>query len=65
MTTWRDLSDMLTAEQIAVLEYCEAAQVPPGLASPQRRLNCAQLMAGNNLIQHYAPTSPPLSTPSS
>ncbi len=50
-TTWRDLSDMLTAEQIAELEYCEREGIPPGLADAEHRLNCAQMMARHNLIQ--------------
>ena len=33
-TTWHDLADQLTPEQIAELEYCEREQVtPPGLTS--------------------------------
>jgi hypothetical protein len=50
-TTWRDLSDLLTAEQIAELEYCEREQIPPGLADEQHRVNCARMMARDNLIQ--------------
>lgn len=34
-TTWRDLADQLTPEQIAEIEYCEREQILPGLASPQ------------------------------
>ncbi len=51
MTAWRDLADMLTPEQIAELEYCEREQIPPGLADPAHRLNCAQMIARHNLIQ--------------
>ncbi len=50
-TTSRDLADMLTPQQIAELEYCEREQIPPGLADPQHRVNCAQMMARHNLIQ--------------
>lgn len=50
-TTWRDLAHMLTAEQVAELEYCEREGIPPGLADPQHRLIGAQMMARHNLIQ--------------
>jgi hypothetical protein len=49
--TWRDLTDQLTAEQIAELEYCEREQLPPGIAGPQGQLNCARAMAQRNLVQ--------------
>jgi hypothetical protein len=49
--TWRDLTDQLTPQQIAELEYCEREQIPPGLAGPQGQLNCARAMARRNLIQ--------------
>lgn len=50
-TTWRDLTDQLTPQQIAELEYCELHQIPPGLADPrQGQLNCARAMARQNLI---------------
>jgi hypothetical protein len=49
-TTWRDLADPLTPQQIAELEYCEREQVPPGLASPQHRLNGARAMSRENIV---------------
>jgi hypothetical protein len=52
MTTWRDLTDELTPQQIAELvEYCEREQVPPGLASPQHQLNGARAISRENIIQ--------------
>lgn len=50
-TTWRDLADQLTPQQVAELEYCECEQIPPGLASPQGHLNCARAMVRRNLNQ--------------
>jgi hypothetical protein len=50
-TTWRDLADQLTPEQIAELEYCERGGVPPGLADAEHQLNGARAMARHNLIQ--------------
>jgi hypothetical protein len=50
-TTWRDLADQLTPDQIAELEYCEREQVPPGAFSAQGQLNCARSMAQHNIIQ--------------
>jgi hypothetical protein len=50
-TTWRGLADLLTAEQIAELEYCEREEIPPGLADERHRVNCARMMARHNLIQ--------------
>ena len=42
--TWRDYADQLTAEQIALMEYCEANEIPPGLATQQGHLNAALTM---------------------
>lgn len=50
-TSWRDLVDQLTPQQVAELEYCEREQVPPGVFSPQTQLNCARAMARHNIIQ--------------
>jgi hypothetical protein len=50
-TTWRELADQLTPEQIAELEYCEREGIPPGLADPEHQLNGARAMAKHNLIQ--------------
>lgn len=50
-TSWRDLADQLTAEQIAELEYCERAQIPPEVDQPQGHLNYARAMAQRNLAQ--------------
>lgn len=50
-TTWRDLADELTPQQIAEVEYCERENVPPGLATPQGHLNHARALARRNVIQ--------------
>lgn len=50
-TTWRDLADQLTPQQIAEMEYCERAGIPPGLTSPQHQLNCARALSAHNIIQ--------------
>lgn len=50
-TTWRDLADQLTADQIAELEYCEREKIPPGAFSPESQVNCARAMAEHNIIQ--------------
>lgn len=50
-TTWRDLVDQLTPEQVAELEYCEQEQIPPGVFSPETQLNCARAMARHNITQ--------------
>jgi hypothetical protein len=50
-TSWRDLIDQLTPEQIAELEYCEREGIPPGLADPEHQLNGARAMAEHNVIQ--------------
>jgi hypothetical protein len=51
-TTWRDLADQLTPEQIAELEYCERENIPPGVADArQGQLNCARAMAQHNIVQ--------------
>jgi hypothetical protein len=50
-TSWRDLSDQLTPQQIAEMEYCEREGIPPGLNTPQHQLNCARAMARHNIIQ--------------
>jgi hypothetical protein len=46
-TTWRDLADQLTPQQIAEMEYCEREGIPPGLTSPQHQLNCARAMGAS------------------
>lgn len=51
VTTWRDLADQLTPQQVAELEYCEREQVPPGLATEQHRLNGARAMIRHNITQ--------------
>lgn len=59
-TTWRDLADQLTAEQIAELEYLESEQLPPGIASPQNYLNHARKLAELNLARSvFADIAPP------
>ena len=49
--TWRDLTDQLTPKQIAEMEYCEREGIPPGLTGPQHQLNCARMMARENMTQ--------------
>lgn len=39
--TWRDLIAELTPQQVAELEYCERAEVPPGLYSAASSLRVA------------------------
>lgn len=51
VTTWRDLADQLTPQQVAELEYCEREQIPPGLATEQHRLNGARAMIRRNIAQ--------------
>lgn len=50
-TNWRDLADQLTAEQVALMEYCEANEIPPGLATQQGHLNAALTMIAENEAQ--------------
>ena len=50
-TTWRDLSDQLTPEQISELEYLEREGIPPGAASPQGHLNHARKLAELNIAR--------------
>jgi hypothetical protein len=33
-TSWRDLPDQLTPQQIAELEYCEREGIPRGMPDP-------------------------------
>lgn len=62
-TTWRDLADQLTPEQVAEIEYCETRGIPPGLASPERRLNYARKLIERNIAQAvYAEVSLPAGT---
>ncbi|MBZ4557715.1 hypothetical protein GBO17_06235 [Mycobacterium avium subsp. hominissuis] len=59
-TTWRDLADQLTADQIAELEYLESEQLPPGMASPENYLNHARKLAEINLARSvFADIAPP------
>lgn len=60
-TTWRDYADRLTAEQIALMEYCEANELPPGIASPESHINAALTMIRENETQAacaHIPTPP-------
>src|SRR5258708_4500259 len=50
-TTWRDLADQLTPEQLAEMTYCERAQVPPGLCEPNNLLWGARAHIKANLVQ--------------
>jgi hypothetical protein len=50
-TTWRDLADLLTPEQICEIEYCEREQIPPGMASPEGHLNRARKLAELNIAR--------------
>ncbi|HPY26147.1 MAG TPA: hypothetical protein PLK19_17720 [Mycobacterium sp.] len=47
-TTWRDLADQLTPQQIATIEYCEREQVPPGIACEESRIRHAQAYVAEN-----------------
>jgi hypothetical protein len=59
-TSWRDLADQLTPDQIAELEYCEREQVPPGLVSPAHQLRAARKLAELNIAQAmFADIAPP------
>jgi hypothetical protein len=51
ITTWRDLADQLTPEQICEIEYCEREQIPPGIASPEGHLNHARKLAELNIAR--------------
>lgn len=53
VTTWRDLADQLTPQQVAELEYCEREQIPPGLTEPHHRLNGARAMIRRNIAQAF------------
>lgn len=62
-TTWRDLADQLTPQQVADIEYCERQQIPPGLTSPEHRLNYARKLIEGNIAQAvYADVAPPAGT---
>ena len=50
-TTWRDLADQLTPEQVAELDYCEREQIPPGAATPLGHLNHARKLAELNIAR--------------
>jgi hypothetical protein len=60
-STWRDLADQLTPEQIAELEYCGSReQIPPGMAEPRHHLNHARKLAELNIAQAmFADIAPP------
>ena len=58
-TTWRDLADQLTPQQIAEMEYCEREQIPPGLSEPRHFLNSARAMIRHNLVQAMCADVPP------
>ncbi len=59
-TTWRDLVDQLTPQQVVELEYCEREEFPPGLASPGNHLNHARKLVELNLARAmYADVAPP------
>ena len=59
-TTWRDLADQLTPEQVAELEYCEREDYAPDLASPGNHLNHARKLVELNLARAmYADVAPP------
>jgi len=59
-TTWRDLADQLTPEQISELEYCEREEIPPGAASAQGHLNHARKLAELNVARAmFADIAPP------
>lgn len=58
VTTWRDLADQLTPEQVAEIEYCERHQIPPGIASEQTRINHARALIRSNLAQAFCADMP-------
>lgn len=51
VTTWRELANQLTPEQVAEIEYCEREEIPPGIASEQSRINHARAFVRLNLAQ--------------
>ncbi len=60
-TTWRDLADQLTPEQIAELEYCDREEIPPGVASAEGHLFRARKMAELNIARAmFADVAPPV-----
>jgi hypothetical protein len=50
-TSWRDLADQLTPEQIAELESMDREGIPPGIASPKSHLNHARKLAELNIAR--------------
>ena len=51
-TTWRDLADQLTPEQVARMKYWERQRFAPDLAEPENLLSSARRLIGENLIQN-------------
>lgn len=60
MTTWRDIADQLTADQVDNLEWLEQDPLGGILAKPEQHLTLARGWASSNLEQSFhADVAPP------